>query len=222
MTSHRLVNICFHGIGRPSRELEPDEDRYWISADLLDEILDYAMSNPRIQLSFDDGNASDVEIALPALRARGLRGAFFPLAGRIGQLGSIGGAGLRELVEHGMQVGSHGMRHVRWRGLNDVELDDELIKAREIIASEARAPVTAAACPLGSYDRRVLARLRALRYTRVFTSDRSQAKAAAWLQPRYSVRSTDGVANVQAIAEQPRPLRTHVMSTARTTVKRWR
>ena len=32
MPAH-VTNICFHGIGVPERELEPGEERYWISQD---------------------------------------------------------------------------------------------------------------------------------------------------------------------------------------------
>lgn len=222
MRSHRLVNVCFHGIGVPGRVLEPGEDQYWIPEALFEEILDYAVRNRQVRLSFDDGNLSDVELALPALEARGLRGDFFPVAARLGRPGSVDGAGLRELVSHEMSVGTHGMHHIGWRGLDDARLDDELVAAREIITRETRSAVSCAACPLGSYDRRVLTRLRALGYRRVFTSDRRLARASAWLQARYSVRNTDTVATVAAIAEGPRPVRTRAMSAARTTVKRWR
>ena len=30
-----IVNVCFHGIGTPDRELEPGEDKYWISTELF-------------------------------------------------------------------------------------------------------------------------------------------------------------------------------------------
>ena len=222
MRSDQRVNVCFHGIGVPRRQLEPGEDRYWISTELFERILDYATSTSRLQLSFDDGNASDIEVALPALRSRGLRAVFFPIADRIGRPGSVDRVGLRALVEHGMSVGSHGMRHVSWRRLDDAGLDDELVKARRTIATESGAPVTLAACPLGSYDRRVLTTLRRLGYARVFTSDRNHACSSAWLQPRYSVLNTDSIAHVRAIAEAPRPIRTRLLSAARTTVKRWR
>jgi peptidoglycan/xylan/chitin deacetylase (PgdA/CDA1 family) len=219
--NHR-VNICFHGIGRPSRDLEPGEALYWITEEMFGQILDYAARVPHLDLSFDDGNASDTGIALPELAARSLKGTFFPVAARVGRPGSVDGAGLRSLVRHGMTVGSHGMHHRSWRGLSAAELDEELVHAREIIAQASGMPVGIAACPLGAYDRTVLQRMRSLRYTQVFTSDRAIAPARSWLQPRYSVRTTDDIEDVRDIVERPRSLTERVASTARIAVKRLR
>src|SRR5207249_4098380 len=40
MADDRCINICFHGVGTPRRELEPGEDVYWISEDAFRRILD--------------------------------------------------------------------------------------------------------------------------------------------------------------------------------------
>jgi len=218
----RQANICFHGIGTPNRELEPGERRYWIATDQFEQIVEYLAETPNIQLSFDDGNASDATIALPALTARGLRAAFFPVASRIGRTGSIDRDGLRALVQHGMDVGSHGMHHQSWRRLTAAELDEELVRARAVIAEESGVTVDTAACPLGEYDRRVLARLRKLGYSRVFTSDRCAARPASWLQPRYSVTEDDSAATIRAAVEQPSRAAEAAVSAGKRLVKRWR
>ena len=64
-----VLNICFHGIGTPRRDLEPGEDAYWIDADRFLRILDEIATWPSARISFDDANASDVEIA-PARAGR--------------------------------------------------------------------------------------------------------------------------------------------------------
>lgn len=222
MSLDQQVNICFHGIGTPARQLEPGEDPYWISTESFEQILDYVRPRANVHLSFDDGNASDAEIALSSLTARGMRASFFPVAARIGQPGSIDRSGLRALIDKGMTVGSHGMHHRSWRGLDTAGLDEELIRARELIADAAGVPVSTAACPLGAYDRVVLRRLRFHGYAQVFTSDRTIAGTKAWLQPRYSVRATDRIEDVQAMVEQPRPLSVRATSAARLAVKRLR
>ncbi|HEY7049807.1 MAG TPA: polysaccharide deacetylase family protein [Jatrophihabitantaceae bacterium] len=216
------TNICFHGIGTPNRELEPGEDKYWITSEQFEEIVDYLAKKPSVQLSFDDGNASDAEIALPALARRGLRATFFPVAARIGRTGSIDRDGLRDLARRGMQIGSHGMHHQSWRRLTDAELDEELVLARRLIAEESGVTVDTAACPLGEYDRRVLTRLRHLGYSRVFTSDRCAARPGSWLQPRYSVTEDDSPETVRATVEQHSPATTTAISYGKRFVKRWR
>jgi peptidoglycan/xylan/chitin deacetylase (PgdA/CDA1 family) len=215
-------HIGFHGVGTPERELEPDEGEYWIGTSCFEQILDFLTTQTNIEISFDDGNKSDVDIALPALLDRGLRGSFFPIAGRIGQPGSVDRSGLRALVAQGMTVGSHGMYHQSWRGLSRKVLEEELVTARAVISTESGAPVTTAACPLGSYDRRSLKRLRELGYERVFTSDRSPARPQAWLQPRYSVYKSDEVSDVRAIVGARPNLRKRMTTKARITAKQWR
>jgi peptidoglycan/xylan/chitin deacetylase (PgdA/CDA1 family) len=168
--------------------------------DILDELLTW----PAVRLSFDDGNISDLELALPALTERGLRADFFVLAGRFGASGSLGEDDVRELARHGMGIGTHGMAHRPWRGMDAATRDSELVRARERIAAVSGAPVTAAACPLGRYDRRLLADLRRLGYARVYTSDRRPARPGAWLQPRFSARTGDTVQSLrEAVLRRP-------------------
>src|SRR6266511_1025697 len=102
------VNLAMHGIGRPARQLEPGENERWVSVEQFEEVLDAVGDRPDVHLTFDDGNSSDVEIALPRLVERGLTAEFFPLAGRLGQRGYVDRSGLRELARAGMEIGSHG------------------------------------------------------------------------------------------------------------------
>lgn len=195
-----MINICFHGIGTPRRELEPGEDRYWVGAAVFQRILDDLVTWPAVRISFDDGNASDVAVALPALVERGLTADFFVVAGRLDQPGSLGTDEVRELHRRGMGVGSHGMAHRSWRGMDPSTRERELVLAREHLAAVTGTRIDTAACPLGKYDRGVLAHLRRLGYARVFTSDRRRARPQAWLQPRYSVRRHDTPQSLRAEA----------------------
>jgi peptidoglycan/xylan/chitin deacetylase (PgdA/CDA1 family) len=200
MTNGTVINICFHGIGTPQRELEPGEDRYWVSEDLFHAVLDEVRTWPAIRISFDDGNTSDVEIGLPALLERDLTADFFVLAARLEAAGSLDEKDVRRLHDHGMSIGSHGMWHRPWRGMDAATSDAELVQARDRIAAAVGVGVDTAACPLGRYDRELLGRMRRLGYTRVFTSDRRRARADSWLQPRYSVRRDDTPASLRAEA----------------------
>lgn len=192
-----VTNVCFHGIGTPDRELEPGEAEYWIGREEFLRILDELVDRPEVRVSFDDGNASDVEIALPALVERGLTATFFVLAGRLEHRGSLAGDHVRELGAAGMRIGSHGMQHRSWRAMSRHESQVELVEARGILAEVAGQVVTDAALPMGLYDRRLLADLSRHGYRRVFTSDRARVGGQAWLQPRYSIVSTDTAASVR-------------------------
>lgn len=203
------VNLCFHGIGRPVREREPGEAAYWIDQDLFHRVLDEVADDPRVRLSFDDGNASDVEVALPALVERDLHATFFVLAGRLDDPVSLGRDEVRELLAAGMTIGTHGHAHRPWRGLDGASATAELCGAREVLASVTGRPVLDAALPLGRYDRALLGALRTLGYRSVHTSDRRWARPDAWLQPRFSLRATDSLEGLrdEVLRRPPLPRR---------------
>jgi peptidoglycan/xylan/chitin deacetylase (PgdA/CDA1 family) len=217
-----IVHICFHGIGTPGKGISAEDTGYFISTKFFFAVLDEVRGAPDVELSFDDGYASDVEVALPALAQRGLSARFFPVAAHIGQPGYVDTDGIRELVSAGMVIGSHGMRHRTWRCMDTQTLDEELVQARRMLAGAAGRAVDSAACPFGDYDRGVLAALRKCGYTTVFTSDRRRASPGTWLQPRYSVRRNDSIQAVRdEILASPTPAqRTRGALAAR--LKAWR
>ena len=188
----REIVLNIHGIGDPDRaprSLEPGEATYWISASLWREAVDRAAAalaagRAQVRFTFDDGNISDIEIGAPALEAAGLSGLFFPLAGRIGEPGSLSAADLADLVRRGHGVGNHGHGHVDWRHAN---LELELKEAREIIATVSGAPVVEAAIPFGLYNRVVLKALRAAGYAACYSSDGGPVRPGDWPLPRVSL-----------------------------------
>lgn len=204
MARREVRNICFHGIGTPGRQIDEDEARYWVTRDAYLHILDEVATWPSVALSFDDGNASDVEVGLPALVERGLTATFFVLAGRLDEPGSVTSDQVRALPAAGMTVGTHGMDHVSWRSMPPAVRDRELVEARSVIAGLA-GEVTAAALPRGQYDRGTLHWLRRLGYASVHTSDRRPATVGAWLQPRFSVTRDDTAQTLVRHALEPRP-----------------
>ena len=214
----RTINLTFHGIGRTVRWLDPGEDEVWLSHERFLSILDEVAERPDVAISFDDGNESDVALALPALRERGLSATFFVVAGRLGEPTFLDHAGVRALAAAGMEIGCHGMRHRAWRGLDRRALHEELVEAKAILERTLRRSVTRAACPFGSYDRRVLRALRDCGYERVYTSDRGTAPAGSFLQTRNSVGPRDRHVRLDDIRALDRgPIR-H----AKGLVKRWR
>lgn len=216
------VNILFHGIGKPHRALEPGEEQYWISRAQFEAILDEIVNWPQVRLSFDDSNTSDVDIAMPELLDRDLAAEFYILSGRIGKAGSLGDDDLHSLVKNGMTVGTHGMTHQPWRRMNPARVREELVEAREQLATVIGRPVTTAACPLGQYDRTTLTALRRLGYTTVLTSDRRPAQPGKWLQPRFSVYRDSTPESVRAAVLRSASPATRVRAAAVGVLKRWR
>ncbi|GLW08785.1 glycosyl transferase [Microtetraspora sp. NBRC 13810] len=183
-----VVNLTVHGIGPPGRPFEPDEELTWVSVERFEQVLDAVAGREDVRITFDDGNASDVEIALPRLLERGLRAEFFVLAGLLGEPGRLDAGGVRELVRAGMNVGSHGWAHRDWRRLDPAQARQELDDSHRVLTGLTGRPVSRVAIPFGSYDRRVLGRLRRARVSRAYTSDGGRARPDSWLQPRTSLR----------------------------------
>lgn len=186
------VGIIFHGIGSPARTLEPGEAPYWISKNLYASVLDQICALPdpsKIRISFDDGNLSDLEIGLPLLLERGLRADFFVLTGRIGKPGSLDAPHILALQDMGMEIGSHGINHLKWSRLDPEALRTELLEARRTLEAICGKPVLSAAIPFGAYDAGVLRALRAAGYTSVYSSDGGRMDPRAFLRTRASVRA---------------------------------
>lgn len=187
----RVVNLTVHGIGTPVRPLEPGEDRTWVSTaqfeQALDEVVAARADGVEVRITFDDGNSSDLEIGLPRLLERGLTAEFFLLAGHLDEPGRVDRVGVAQLLENGMTVGSHGWSHVDWRKLDDGGARQEMGDAARVLTGVVGAPVRTVAVPFGSYDRRVLNRLRRAGVKRVYTSDGGPARVDDWLQARTSL-----------------------------------
>ncbi|MEU8398027.1 polysaccharide deacetylase family protein [Nonomuraea sp. NPDC048892] len=202
-----VTNLTVHGIGGTTRELDRDEDQTWVSVEQFERVVDAVAGRPDVRLTFDDGNASDVEIALPRLLERGLEAEFFVLAGLLGEPGRLDAGGVRELIGTGMRVGSHGWAHRDWRTLDAAQAGEELTRACEVLGELTGTPVSRVAIPFGSYDRRVLRRLRRAGVTRAYTSDGGRARAGSWLQPRTSLRRDLDAAWIDGVLSGPSPAR---------------
>lgn len=184
----KVVNLTVHGIGEPPRQLDPGEDGTWVTVEQFEQVMDAVVGRPDVRITFDDGNSSDVEIALPRLVERGLTAEFFVLAGLLGQPGRLTEAGVRELLAAGMRIGSHGWSHRDWRKADFPQAVEEMVTAPAVLAGITGHPVTRVAVPFGSYDRLVLSRLRHAGADLVYTSDGGTASPDSWLQSRTSLR----------------------------------
>jgi len=117
-----------------------------------------------VVLSFDDGCDNFYENALPVLEFFGYPAIVYAIAGLAGgvaewmaahdhptpSLMSFGR--LREISAHGIEVGSHGMRHVRLAGMSPNRLRDEVAGSRERLEQELGQAVRHFCYPYGSHD----------------------------------------------------------------------
>ncbi len=195
-----ILNI--HGLGEPPRPFEEGEEQYWLAPETFGRVLDRAATDPRCTVTFDDGNSSDCEIALPMLLQRGIQAQFFVLAGKVGKPGYLSVQQMQEMLQQGMQIGLHGMHHRPWPECNDSELGGEIQQAKDMLEQWLQKPITSAACPFGCYDRRVLGRLREAKFTAVYTSDGGFSNPQQWLQTRNTLTSGQNLTLVEDLLVQ--------------------
>jgi len=217
------VGLIFHGIGTPRRDLEPGEAPYWVTEGTFALALDQIATLPdpsQIRISFDDGNASDHDIALPALQERGLTADFFVLTGRINQPGSLSEGQILALRDASMTIGSHGIAHRPWIRLTNAALRHELAGSRQMLEMLLGQTVDSAGIPFGMWNGRILAALRAAGYRMAWSSDRGGLNPAAFLRPRTSITAAMTPEAVAAVLTGRLGLRARILRTAGMLAKR--
>lgn len=192
--------LMFHGVGTPAVEQEPGEDAYWIEWDRFDAIVAHCAALPpqADRFTFDDGNASDLEAAR-RMRAEGVDGSFFVLAGRLGKPGYLTAENLRELLDLGMEVGLHGRDHVDWRKTDDATLFSEIDLAAQELSEACGKPIDTMAIPYGAYDKRVWSYLERSQFKRIYTSDRGVSPAGSRFIRRQPVMKWHTLADIDAL-----------------------
>ena len=216
-----LINLAFHGIGTPERELEPDEEQYWVDADLFEELLDAARGPAR--------GAADVrrrqrlgplDRPADAPRARSDRGLLRDR--RAAGPARLAGRRRRPCAGRGRDD-DRDARHAapplalarRARGTARSSTRRESCSRRRPARASTRRRARTARTTAGP-----CARLKQREFRRVYSVDRRPARPDAWFQPRYVIRRGDTASTVRGFGRDSRP-RALVLA-AKTTVKRWR
>ena len=128
-------------------------------------------------LTFDDGAASDYDVAYPILRELGLRATFFVVPTLVDTVGYVTWAQLREMVAAGMEVGSHSLTHPFVNTLDRAGLEREFGESKRILESRLGLAIRSASLPRGWEPPGMRDVLRELGY-RVFCTSR-----VAWWYP---------------------------------------
>ena len=163
-----------------------------------------------MHVTFDDAFRS-VAAALPALRRLGVPATVFACPGfaRDGgtfdvpelasllpenaeHLTTMAWSELRDLVEQGVEVGSHTVTHPHLPKLDHDELLRELRESREQLEDELAVRCRFLAYPYGEEDERVRAAARASGYEAAFALPGKQASADPYAVPRVGIWRTDG------------------------------
>lgn len=127
---------------------------------------------PAAQISFDDGDASVYEHALPLLEAQRIRATLFITTGWIeSRVGFLSWSQLAELARLGHSIQSHSWSHPYLPACEPVRLKEELYRSKQVLQDRLGHPVSEISMPGGRWNRRILAACAQAGYARVFTSD---------------------------------------------------
>jgi peptidoglycan/xylan/chitin deacetylase (PgdA/CDA1 family) len=119
-----------------------------------------------VGLTFDDGYADFAAHVLPVLGRHGFTATVFVIAGRLGGDNAWDADGprkalltadqVRRVADAGMEIGSHGLRHVSLPAVADPELTAETATSRDILWQVSGQDVAGFCYPYGSVDHRVI------------------------------------------------------------------
>ena len=123
-----------------------------------------------VVLTFDDGRATDYEVAFPLLLAAGVRAEFFVNTATIERAGHLTWSQIMEMHRAGMSFQSHAHDHVLLPGLPERLLRNELQTSKRLIEDRVGLGVDFLATPYGLLDRRVIDTAREVGYQAVCNS----------------------------------------------------
>jgi len=141
---------------------------------------------PEIVITFDDGHASNLDIAAPLLVERKLSAYFFITTGFIGnRKGFMNRSQLKLLSETpGMLVGSHGLTHRFFDDMSGPESLHELLHSRNTLETITGGPCQSISFPGGRYNDLTLSQLEASGYVQWFGSSVATVSSAQFCQTK--------------------------------------
>jgi len=108
-----------------------------------------------VALTFDDGSESDVLAAAPILNHFGFGATFYITTGFLNRRGYLSSEQLRELSRAGFEIGCHSMTHAYLPDLQEAEIVQEVVTAKERLEDIIGKAVEHFSCPGGRYNARV-------------------------------------------------------------------
>lgn len=147
-----------------------------------------------VVLTFDDGYGDFYDHALPLLKQHELTGTIFATTGWIGLDGKakrmLNWREIDELIEYGIEIGAHTIKHPQLDQLPRQQLREELSASKKLLEDKLGRAVPGLAYPFGYSNARVREMTRELGYTYAYAVGNTLTTTAAdhFALPRLSVR----------------------------------
>jgi peptidoglycan/xylan/chitin deacetylase (PgdA/CDA1 family) len=156
-----------------------------------------------VGITFDDGYKDFLQVAVPALEDLGFSATVFAVGGMLGRendwehdytprprLKLLEAEDLREVSRRGMEVGAHGMSHVKLASLGPEQLEEEVKGSRRLLSEMLGEEVEGFSYPYGSFDSAALEAVRRAGYTYACAAP-SQVDWNQYALPRIPVADND-------------------------------
>jgi hypothetical protein len=164
-----------------------------------------------VQITFDDGEQSQLQNAAPLLAEHGFKATYFVTPGLISTATKfLGWDDFRALQAAGHSVQSHGWSHKFLTFCSEAELAHELRASKQSLEENLGSAVEEISVPGGRWNRRVLQACAAAGYRRVYISDPWVETEIGGIEVigRFMVRRTTTIAELEKIvAKDPGTLR---------------
>ena len=119
-----------------------------------------------VGLTFDDGYQDFITNAMPVLQRYDFTATVFVLAGRLGGENEWSRSGpnkalltaddVWEVFQAGMEIGSHGLKHISLLEADDIQLNAETVRSRELLQELLGREIRGFCYPYGYLDGRVV------------------------------------------------------------------
>lgn len=147
--------------GTLDRQLAWLRDEGWSFIQLSHLVAYHAEGRPLpprpVLVTFDDGTADQLEVALPVLRRYGVPASFFVVPSFLGrQIDGqryLGASELRELIAAGMEIGLHSFDHRDLSGLSPDDVEADLVHCVDAMAAHRVPTQPVLAYPFGRFPR---------------------------------------------------------------------
>lgn len=169
----KRMNLMYHGIHDDPYAPGHFDPVYSVSRAQFARHLDWIAAQEcpgDFHVTFDDGDYSNIAVALPMLVDRKLKATFFITGNFIGRAGMLGREDVQALHRAGMHIGAHGMSHGFLEDMDLASLRCELHDSKTILEDIIGHVVDAMALPGGRGGARELDEARACGYRDMYGS----------------------------------------------------
>ena len=212
--------LNYHGLTRGSSGFNGHQGRFEVSQNsfadhlrhiaasgcrvILAEELPHSSdsSTPKVQsaaLTFDDGRASDHDVAYAMLCDANLSATFFINSATVDTPGHLTWLQLKEMSRSGMSIQSHGHDHVDLARLSTDQLDYQLRRSKAEIEDRLGREVSLLALPYGSKPQHMISTAMRLGYKAICSSGGRLARSSSVIIDRVCIYSNTSLQQFAAV-----------------------